>query len=87
MVLMLSHHIVGMWNRPITNSLNSIQSQYSSAVASAIEQYSALVLEGETTVCFLELQETRLLPRKKFIVASRSSIIWIACPIRVAISM
>ena len=45
------------------NSLNNIRSQNSLLVVMERERYSALVLDRETTACFLALQAMRQSPR------------------------
>ena len=59
---MLSHHNVGD-GKTIRSSWRSELIQSNSEVALAIALYSASVLDRATLGCFLELQETKLLPR------------------------
>ena len=50
--LALSHHSVGGDDNEMPRSHNNIRSQYSSAVTRVIDQYSTLVLDLDTTLCF-----------------------------------
>ena len=59
----LSHQINGAlcWNTP--NSFSSDCTQIISVVMLAIALYSTSVLDLDTVACFLELQNTRFVPR------------------------
>ena len=54
-----------------------------STTTKANAQYSDLVIDRATTLCFLELQDTRFPPKKYTIATSGSSVIWTACPISI----
>lgn len=60
----LSHEIIGTLDREIPSSHNNCLSQITSMKAWVRVRYSDSVLDHDTTICFLDDQETSIFPRK-----------------------
>ena len=60
---MLSHQRIGEEDSETCSSSSSIQSQYNSSAANAIDLYSTFLLDLKTIFCFLALQDMRFWPR------------------------